>query len=413
MSPWGHGVLGYAAEAKRWPFEKPRALHDAGYYSVSIGKNHFTPMRNTHGYDRVTLYDGTPESDQIDDYGQWLRKTAPAVDEHSTGLGWNDRAGKPWPHDDALHPTHWTGQQAVDFLNGFRDAKSFYLKVSFHRPHSPFDPPMKWFDYYAKLDLPGANVGSWAEDWFGSFKAPQPPSAPRAALSKEEIRNSRQGYYGSISDVDEQIGRIMDTLKTNAMLENTLIIFISDHGEMVGDQHLWRKSYAYEGSSRIPMIVRWGSQMFDAKRGQVLPQLTELRDVLSTLLDAAGVSVPAHVEGKSLLKLIQGKTEDWRTQLDLEHSMCYFNENQWTALTDGKYKYIYHAFNGKQQLFDLDQDPNELNDLAQEPAHAGLRDRWRSKMVEHLSVRGSRWVLNDDLVLRKKAIPYGGNFPSD
>ncbi len=411
QSPWGHGMLGYADQARKWRFEKPQTLHDAGYYAMSIGKNHFNPYTNKHGYDRTLLYDGLPETDKIDDYGQWLAKTAPGVDEHSTGLGWNDRGGKPWPHADELHPTNWTGQQAVDFLSGYKHEKPFFLKVSFHRPHTPFDPISRWFDYYGKVELPTAKVGKWAEEWYGSFTPPQKPAAPRAALSDEETRNSRQGYYGAISHVDEQIGRILDVVKSRGFLENTLIVFVSDHGEMVGDHHLWRKTWAYEGSSRIPMIVRWGSEMLDAKRGQVLPQLTELRDVLPTFLDAAGVTPPDYVEGKSLLNLVRGKFDGWRTQLDLEHSTCYFKENAWTALMDGRMKYIYHAYNGKQQLFDLENDPDELNDLSADPAHAEDLKAWRSKMIDHLAIRGPEFVKDGDLVLRHKPIPYGANFP--
>ncbi len=411
QSPWGHGLLGYADQSKRWPIEKPRFIHDQGYYSMSIGKNHFTPMRNKRGYDRTLLYDGLEESDKVDDYGVWLAKTAPGVDEHSTGLGWNDRGGKPWPHKDELHPTHWTGQQAVDFLTGYKDEKPFFLKVSFHRPHTPFDPISKWFDYYADKDLPKANVGPWAQKMFGSFTPPKPPAAARAALSDEEIRNSRQGYYGSISHVDEQIGRILGALQSRGDLENTLIVFVSDHGEMAGDHHLWRKTYAYEGSSRIPMIVRWGSDFLSAPRGQVLPQLTELRDVLPTFLDAAGADAPASIEGKSLLNLIRGNTAGWRMQLDMEHSTCYWKENQWTGLMDQKFKYLYFAPDGSQQLFDLENDPNELHDLSADPDHADTLKSWRQKMVEHLSIRGPDWVKNGDLALRPKPMPYGPNFP--
>ncbi len=413
MSPWGHGLLGYADQPKKWPYEKPQALHDAGYSTTTIGKNHFHPMRNSHHYEKMEIYDGLPESDHVDEYGTWLAKVAPGVDEHSTGLSWNDRRGKVWPHKPELHPTAWTGQEAVNFLQSYQDQRPFFLKVSFHRPHSPFDPPQHWWDHYGNVDLPKAKVGKWAEQWFGSFTPPRPPEAPRANVGEEEIRTSRQGYYGGISFVDEQIGRILDTLQKRGMMENTLIVFVSDHGEMAGDQHLWRKAWAYEGSSRIPMIVRWGSELLDARRGQVLPQLTELRDVLPTFLDAAGVTIPKHIEGKSLLDLVRGNTTGWRTQLDMEHSTCYYKENVWTALTDGRFKYIFHAYHGVQQLFDLENDPAELNDLAEDPAHAENLKDWRNRMIEHLSLRGEKWVKNGDLVLRTKTINYGINFPVD
>lgn len=411
LSPWSHGVLGYATQARKWPFEKPQALHDAGYYAMSIGKNHFNPFNNPHGYDRTLLYDGWDKTDKVDDYGQWLAKKAPGVEEHSTHLGWNDRTAKPWPHADELHPTNWIGQQAVDFLTGYSDERPFFLKVSFHRPHPPYDPISKWFDYYSKLELPKPTVGEWAKQWYGDFKPPQPPESARGALSDEEIHNSRQGYYGSISHVDEQIGLIVAALEKRGMLENTLIVFLSDHGEMVGDHHLWRKAWAYEGSARIPLIIRWGSEMLTAPRGQVLSQLAELRDILPTFLDAAGLAIPRTIEGQSLLELIRGKTAGWRTQLDLEHSTCYFNENAWTALTDGRYKYIFHAFMDKEQLFDLDNDPNEMNDLSADASQVDLVRSWRDRMIKHLTPRGPNWVKDGKLVRRTHTFNYSPNFP--
>ena len=207
------------------------------------------------------------------------------------------------------------------------------------------------------------------------------------------------------------MGRLLDVLQKRGFLDNTLILFTCDHGEMAGDQHLWRKTYAYEGSARIPMIVSWGKDVLEAKRGQVLSQLVELRDVLPTFLEAGGIDIPASVEGKSLLGLIRGKTDGWRKLLDLEHGTCYWNQNVWTAITDGRFKYIYYAFDGEQQLFDLDKDPNELNDLASDPASAETVRQWRRRMADHLAVRGEPWVKNGDLGLRTKPILYGPNYP--
>ncbi len=412
-SPWGHGMLGYTHQAKRWPFEGPTALRDAGYHTVVVGKNHFNPWRNPHGYEAEQLYDGLPECDRRDDYGLWLAKVAPGVDEHATGLGWNDRGGKPWPHADHLHPTEWTGRQAVDFLSGYRDEKPFFLKVSFHRPHSPFDPVAKWFDHYGKVELPRPAVGDWAERWFGGYTPPCAPSAARANLPWEDVRNGRQGYYGAISHVDEQVGRVLAALEKRGDLERTLIVFASDHGEMVGDHHLWRKTHAMEGSVRVPMIVRWGDELMTAKRGQVLPQLAELRDLVPTFLDAAGVGCPKELEGRSLLDPVRGTAGGWRTQVDLEHSTCYFEDDAWTALTDGRVKYVYFAYDGRQLLFDLAADPTELHDLAADPAHAETLKAWRQRMVEHLSVRGPLWARDGELQLRTRPMPYGANFPRE
>ncbi|HET6246293.1 MAG TPA: arylsulfatase [Tepidisphaeraceae bacterium] len=411
LTPWQHGMLGYTEQATRWPYVMPRAMTEAGYQTHAIGKNHFNPWRNPRGYQALEIYDGLPITDGVDDYGIWLKKTAPGVDEHSTHLGWNDRRAMPWPHRPELHPTAWVGQRAVDFIKGYRSDRPFFLKVSFHRPHSPFDPPAHWWEHYEKVDLPKAAVGDWAEKWFGSFTPPRSPDAARANLPASDIRETRRGYYAAISFVDEQIGRVVDALQSAGFSDNTLILFVADHGEMAGDHHLWRKTYAYEGSAHIPMLAHWGNEVLTAKRGQVFMQLTELRDVFPTCLDAAGLTPASPLAGRSLLDLVRGKPDGWRRQLDLEHSTCYWKESPWTALTDGTFKYIFYAYTGNQQLFDLSQDPAEVNDLSDDPAHAATLKQWRQKMVAHLSERGPQWVNDDDLVLRQKPMHRGRNFP--
>lgn len=197
-------------------------------------------------------------------------------------------------------------------------------------------------------------------------------------------------------------------------LENTLILFTADHGDMMGDQHLWRKTYAYEGSARVPMIIRWPGKLkslAEARRGLVIDQLVELRDVLPTFLDAAGINKPDRADGMSMLELIRGKTDSWRRILDLEHGSCYWKENAWVALTDGRYKYIYFTLNGQQQLFDLENDPHELFELAQDKKNEELLKLWRKRMIAHLAVRGQPWVKDGELAIQEKSVRYGPNHP--
>lgn len=412
LSPWNHGLLGFAEQSTRWPLVAPRAMNEAGYLTHAIGKNHFWPWQNTHGYAGVERHEGLPRTEGIDDYGLWLAQVAPGASDHATGLSWNDRRGAVWPFKTEFHPTAWTGQRAVDFLNGYASDQPFFLKVSFHRPHPPYDPPTHWWEHYAHAELPPAYAGAWAQRWFGKFTSPEPPEEPRARLPAAQVRNSRQGYYGAISFVDEQIGRIMDTLRARELIDNTLIVFVSDHGEMLGDHHLWRKTYAYEASSRVPLIVRWGENVLTARRGRRLPHLAELRDLLPTFLDAAGSAPTNALNGLSLLAPIRGETDTrWRTQLDLEHSACYWVESAWTGLTDGRFKYIYWSYTGRQQLFDLENDPTELHDLADDPSHANLLAAWRRKMIAHLAPRGEQWVKDGDLAQRAEPIHRSPNFP--
>jgi arylsulfatase len=183
---------------------------------------------------------------------------------------------------------------------------------------------------------------------------------------------------------------------------------------MTGDHHLWRKTYAYEASARIPMLVRWPGSLLSAQRGQILRHCVEIRDILPTFLDAAGARVDLQTfDGRSLLDLVRGKAGRWRQYIDLEHDVCYGRENHWNALTDGKFKYIFHALNGEQQLFDLEKDPGECRDLAPEREHAETLRLWRGRLIEHLEERGAPFVVYGDLALRPESTLYSPNYPKN
>ena len=247
LAPWNHGMLRYAEVGSRYPVEMPRALRDAGYYTAAIGKLHYHPQRNLHGYHQALLDEsGRIEStDFRSDYRSWFWSQAPNLDPDATGLGWNDFDAKPYALPERLHPTVWTGQTAAAWIDSYQRPEPFFLKVSFARPHSPYDPPERLWRRYQDADLPAATVAPWAKR-FAPRSGPQ-SDAWHGDLGAEQVRRSRQGYYGSVTFVDEQIGRIIEALTRRRLMEETLIIFFSDHGDMMGDHHLWRKSYAVCG----------------------------------------------------------------------------------------------------------------------------------------------------------------------
>jgi arylsulfatase A-like enzyme len=289
----------------------------------------------------------------------------------------------------------------------------WFLKVSFTHPHTPLNPPQRWYDRYASVSIPSPDVSRWATERFGSMRTSfaQNPGASRGVIPEEEIRATRRSYAAAISFVDEQIGRIIAALEKRGELDRTLILFTSDHGDMMGDHLLYRKTYPYEGSVRVPMIVRWPASLgLKARRGQVREELSELRDVLPTFLDAAGLSIPPPVEGLSLLKVLRGKPG--HAMLDLEHSSCYEPKDGWVGLLGPRYKYVYFEHTGKQQLFDLTNDAKELNDLALDPGSARLVQEWRSKMIQHLAARGEPWVVAGDLAIQDKSIGSRKNNPN-
>ncbi len=414
LSPWHHGMLGYGEIPRRFAYEKPRALREAGYSAASIGKNHFSPWRNGHGYEQLLLDEhgagglvhekeamARRAMEERTDYEAWFYAKEPHRNPHATGLGWNDYAARPFALPESLHPTTWTGDMAVRYLETYQDQRPFYLKVSFIRPHSPYDPPERIWKMYEDAELPEAQVGKWA----AKFEKPssERPDIWHGKLDGKTVRNSRCGYYACITHVDEQIGRIVETLEKQKKLDETLIVFTSDHGDMTGDHNLWRKSYAYEASARVPMIVR----LPGASRGLVLDQPVELRDVFPTLLDGAGMSPSRQLDGESLLRLVRNEKATWRPYIDLEHNICYSPVNNWNALTDGRMKYIFHALDGQEQLFDLVKDPHELRDLSGLGQMDGAMRLWRQRMLMHLDERGEPFVVNGRLGLRPEGVAAG------
>ncbi|MBN9659748.1 MAG: arylsulfatase [Acidobacteria bacterium] len=397
MSPWRHGMLGYGKVAQSYPVEGPRVLREAGYYTTGIGKMHWTPQRNLHGFHQTLLDEsGRVESpDFKSDYRAWFASEAPNLDPDATGIGWNDNTARPYVLPERLHPTTWTADCAVRFLESYQRPQPFFLKVSFARPHSPYDPPQRHWDRYAEASLPDAVAGQWAAG--NRPRNSQRDDIWHGDVGRALTRRARVGYSGSVSFMDEQLGRVTEALRKRGWLDETLIVYLSDHGDMTGDHYLWRKSYAYQASARIPMIVRGPG----AAKGTVSDVPVEIRDVLPTLLTAGGVPVPAACDGQNLL---QAK----RPWIDLEHDVCYDKTNHWTALTDGRWKYIYHAYDGREQLFDLVNDPHELK----ESADAETLRLWRGRMIAHLEPRGNKWVQGGKLVPRPASMLYSPNYPT-
>ncbi|MEZ4970223.1 MAG: arylsulfatase [Flavobacteriaceae bacterium] len=431
MGPWKNGLLSYAPIATKYKFEMPQMLRDAGYYTFATGKLHFKPIGHgdlhvkldqldnskfMHGFHEIKLCEGWGHPQNA--YNKWFKENAPNWAIDGTGLGPTDHRTGIYPYPEEFHPTAWTANQAIAFIDNNDGEAPFFLKIAFHRPHPPFDPPKRWLDFYKSREIPKAIVGHWSEMKYGKFnQAPMPDqqlNAPRGSYSDSIVRDSREGYLAAISFLDEQIGNILTALERKGELENTLIVISSDHGDMMGDHHLWRKSYPYEGSAGVPMIIRWPQSMaLKASRGQVIKELVELRDILPTFLDIAGMEVPSEMDGRSMMPLIEGNKKGWRKVLDMEHGQCYWKENRWTGLTDKRYKYIYYSVTGEEELFDLKKDPGEKNNLANLSKYKGVLVQWRQKMVGHLMERGEEWVKDGKLVIRDKDLVFSPNYPKE
>ena len=405
-----HGRVGYR-DGVPWNYEHYLAdeFTRHGYQTQAVGKLHVYPERSQVGFQNVILHDGylhyarkrDHDLDSIDDYLPWLRQQLGRdADYFDHGVNCNSWVARPWDKSEDLHPTNFVVAQSIGFLRRRDPRKPFFLFMSFHRPHPPYDPPAWAFDQYLAESMPDVPVGDWAAT-FSDRADPRRPDALVGDIDPRALRRARAGYYGHMTHIDHQINRFLEVLQEFGLRDNTYVCFTSDHGEMMGDHHLFRKAYPYEGSARVPMILK-GPPGSGIGRGQVADQVVELRDVMPTLLDIAGLPIPESVEGQSFLPLARGAAVEWRPYLHGEHTI--FDQSaQW--LTDGHEKYVWYSGTGVEQLFDLDRDPRELRDLAAKPEAAARVALWRARLIEELSGREEGFTDGKELIVGRPVDP--------
>ena len=403
-----HGRYGYREGvpfSRAYPTTLPGVLGANGYQTQAIGKMHVYPERDRVGFDDVRLHDGFLHHARrvsgrnlalIDDYITWLRRQPgmAAAAETDHGVGCNSMMARPWDKPEEFHPTSWIASEAIDWLYRRDPTVPFFLYLSFHRPHAPYDPPAWALDQYLHQDLPDAPVGDWVED-FAEHRRDFTAEGQFGAQRRTTRHRALAGYYGLITQIDYQLNRFVEALSDFDLLDNTAFVFVSDHGDMMGDHHFYRKTVGYEGSARIPFIVRLPGGEYVAPR---IDEVVELRDVMPTILDIAGVPIPDGVDGRSVLPLMHGADVTWRREIHGEHT---YQMNGWESMhwvTDGHHKFCWWSGSGIEQFFDLDEDPQELRNLVADAGRAGEVDDWRGRLVGYLDGREEGFVSDGALV---------------
>jgi len=388
-----HGRVGYRDGVPwNYPVTLAGEFTRHGYQTQAIGKMHVYPERSQLGFQNVILHDGylhyarknhAGALDLVDDYIPWLREQLGRdADYFEHGLNCNSYVARPWDRDEYLHPTNWVVSEGISFLKRRDPRKPFFLYLSFHRPHPPYDPPRWAFEQYVCQDMPPPPVGDWAEH-LAPLADPLRSDTPVGEIDPRMLHRARAGYYGHLSHIDQQVNRFLEALAEFGHADSTYVCFTSDHGELLGDHHLFRKSLPYEGSARIPLILK-GTASVGLVRGSVRDEVVELRDLMPTLLDCAGLPIPDSVQGKSLLPLARGEAPDaeWRPYLHGEHTVFAQSVHY---ITDGHFKYVWYSGDGHEELFDLHADPQELHDLSREAP--GRLTTWREYLIRSLTGR--------------------------
>lgn len=351
----------------------------AGYQTCLVGKRHWhTAPSFRGGFETVVPMErlGKEQRNRI------------GRSPNLTGGGWNEFAPDLSRLPPELYSTNWFVDRAIEFVEERDRTQPFFLWTSLLDPHPPNIIHEPYYSMYDAEDIPTPVRPQWAAE----ETCPYPLRIIRygnshSGMKPSEMRKARGVFYGKITNLDHQLGRLFGTLMAEGIWQDTLLLYTTDHGEFLGDYGTFFMGALLEGAAHIPMIVRSPKWMHPAA-GTESKALVELADLLPTFCQIAGVEPPADATGTSLLGLIRGEQESVHDclhgQIDNQHSFH-----------DGRYKYLYFADDGSELLFDKDTDALDEHDLA---ADSELLDPIRRRFIEHLRDEGHAHLVDGKLL---------------
>jgi arylsulfatase len=391
-----------------------KLLHDAGYVGGLSGKLHIsachpiackgTERRIDDGYDVFHWSHHPGAGWPTNEYMHWLREKHVdfKVDKYRDFK--HVCVGMPAEH----HQTTWCAEKAIAFIEesaGFETP--WFFSVNFFDPHHRFDPPRDYLERYLdRLDeIPLPNYVKGELDGKPVWQRMDHENAYAGtaghaydAMSDDEHRLIRAAYWAMVDLIDDQVGRMLDALNATGQRDNTLVIFMSDHGEMLGDHGIYLKgAYFYEPGIHMPLIISMPGTIQPARRS---PALVELVDIAPTLLDAVGLRPHSGVQGRSLWPMLTGETalDHHRDDVYCE----YYNANQryetpahLTMVRTERHKLVAAHGHHDGELYDLEADPNETHNRWADPAYAEVRHDMLLRLCDRMA-----WTV-DPLPLRQ------------
>ncbi len=455
-----HGLImnGYALNPEIPTFMQ--ALQKEGWRTGAFGKLHLRPHHESlvhdyrpYGFDVVH---GT-EDDRAGEWLDWVKEAHPEHYEAALSTAWPAvpgyaeygpdgvdlrpaiRAAKErYPHPTEAWPKNspkaytlpfpeevsqssWITARALDFIRDTDSDQPLFAHISFVAPHGPFCPPAEFMDRVNPEKIPAPVPADWLNDadapeyfqkmarvlhgesddrpsWMKDMAVTpgsdeQPPLIP-------DLSHERHCYFADITHLDEQLGRVRKALQDTGRLDNTYIIFVSDHGEFLGDHGFWQKQERhYDGGIRVPLIIAGPGLQKNARRQEIV----QLEDICPTILNLTGVPLPhlrfrhfggrqddsaPAISGRSLVELCRGEVpDDWREEAYVESFPCFGpgTLGAWArTVRTSRYRYTFYPDGHGEQLFDLEADPDEQKNLVNEPEHAALRRELKDRLMEQI-----------------------------
>ena len=381
-----------------------RILRGAGYGTGSVGKLHYYPPTAEHarstGWDDVYLDDGVNTTDPYSDYVKWRKQTDPKSQVHYSQYA---PARNPFrgavPYE--YTPTAWTGLQTRQLLRDMASGeRPFFLFCSFFKPHSPYAVPPPYDSMYDNVEIPLPRRFSLEE----IRRLPLPLQKqilrfePSYGMDREWLQWIYRSYYAAVSMIDREVGAILDELEQSGKAGNTIVVFTSDHGDQLLEHGLFGKNVFFEGSVRVPLLVRYPGKVAPGRKAELI----EMVDLMPTLLEWCGVEIPKRVQGRSFAGLAAGGAYSPRemvfaeniipeviTSKSLEYAyqpgrgVAGIRHPDVKMVRTPRWKLNYYPGHGG-ELYDLANDPAEEHNLHADPAQKGRVEEMKGAILDWL-----------------------------
>ena len=364
-------------------------LRNGGYEVVPSGKQHFVGPDQLHGYERRLTTDIYPSA------LKWTKNWSAPVRPALGMVGHLKEAGpRPWTrqliYDEEVH------YRALEQIRNYgmetrwgRRERPWFLCASYTHPHDPPLITQEWWNLYEgiEIDMPGSAPDRTAplpaaDQWLMEYLG-----LDQIELTEGDVRRSRRGYYAMTSYFDAKVGELVEELDRQGLLENTIVMVTSDHGDMVGEHGLWFKRSYYEWSSRVPLVVSCPGRYPEGRR---VKETVSLVDLFPTLLDMVGLPQPrpGAIDGHSAARLLEEDDPGWKDEAIIDFTSA-GSIHPWRAVRRGRHKYV-AVHTADPLLFDLEADPDEWSNLVGRPEvrdvearlSRGATEGWDGEAIE-------------------------------
>ena len=383
----GTPVGSVPADAFSWA----RSLSECGYRTGYVGKWHVSPTLTPLDFG----YEDYVSEGELQSY---QRKMNPSLSFKKGFFG----EVSPYPYEDS--PTHRNAAHVIELVDKY-EGEPWHIKMDFAEPHLPCRPSEPFASMYSEVPKWRAFDDTLEGKPF--IQRQMRYNWNTADMSWEELGETARLYYGYISQVDDAVGRVLDHLEKKGILDNTVVIYTADHGDMCGERRMMDKHYVmYDEVVRVPLVIRYPELIEKGKRSRAF--VTNMLDLVPTILSLAGAPIPDDLDGISLMPYLKGET----AESIRKYAMVTYNGQQFGLYTqrmirNEKYKYVWNPTD-MDELYDLESDPAELKNLAMREEYAEILKTLRADLLAELDsvadcTVNSKW-LRDQLANNAKTV---------